>query len=132
LVVGSSRHARKGHLRIGKRTRQLLCRFECALAIAARGLHAEADFSFRRIGVGYDDSPESQAALAWAGGLAAASGAELHVRGVVDDRLATVGSGQVWIGNIKSDWMAVVTAPSSTATPGTPASGSSNKASRSR
>jgi nucleotide-binding universal stress UspA family protein len=109
LVVGSSRHACKGHVRIGKRTRQLLCRFECVLAVAARGLHADDDFSFRRIGVGYDDSPESQAALAWAGGLAAASRAELHVRGVVDDRLATVGSGQVWIGNITSDWMAVVT-----------------------
>lgn len=108
LVVGSSRHACKGHVRIGKRTRQLLCRFECVLAVAARGVHAEDDFSLRRIGVGYDDSPESQAALAWAGELAAAAGAELHVRGVVDDRLPNVGSGHVWIGNIASDWMAVV------------------------
>src|ERR1700760_2234604 len=29
LVVGSSRQARAGHVRIGKRTRQLLCHFEC-------------------------------------------------------------------------------------------------------
>lgn len=47
-------------------------------------------------------------ALTWAGGLAAASGAWLHVQGVVDDRLATFGSGQARIGNITSDWMAVV------------------------
>lgn len=108
LVMGSSRHAPPGHVRVGKRTRQLLCHFEYALAVAPRGLHAQRDFSFKRIGVGYDDSPESRAALAWAGALAVAAGAELHVRGVVDDRIPTVGWGQVWIGDIMSDWMKVV------------------------
>ena len=95
-------------MRIGKRTRQLLCHFECALAIAARGLHANSDFSVRRIGVGYDESPESRVALAWAGALAVAFGAELHVRCVVDDRMPAVGWGQVWIGHIMGDWMAIV------------------------
>ena len=108
LVVGSSRNASQGHVRIGKRTRQLLCHFECALAIAARGLHAQSEFSLRRIGVGYDESPESRAALAWAGALAVAFGAELHVRCVVDDRMPAVGWGQVWIGHVMSDWMTIV------------------------
>ena len=42
LLMGSSRNAAPGHARIGKRTRQLLCHFECALAVAPRGLHAHA------------------------------------------------------------------------------------------
>jgi nucleotide-binding universal stress UspA family protein len=108
LVMGSSRNAAPGHVRIGKRTRQLLCHFECALAVAPRGLHAHRDFSFKRIGVGYDDTPESRAALAWAGALAVAAGAELHVHGVVDDRLPTVGWGEVWIGDMMSSWREVV------------------------
>lgn len=36
LVVGSSRHGPDGRVRIGKRSRQLLCHFKCALAIAPR------------------------------------------------------------------------------------------------
>jgi nucleotide-binding universal stress UspA family protein len=87
LVVGSSRAAPEGHVRIGKRTRQLLCNFECALAVAPRGMHARAPVRLAKIGAGYDGGPEADAALALAGALARASGAELHVRGVVDDRV---------------------------------------------
>ena len=87
LVVGSSRHAPNGRVRIGKRTRQLLCHFESALAIAPRGMHAKPEVRFRRIGVGYDASPEADAALATAGSIALAAKAELHVRAVVDDRV---------------------------------------------
>jgi nucleotide-binding universal stress UspA family protein len=86
LVVGSSRQAPEGHVRISKRTRQLLCQFECALAIAPRGMHSNPDVQLKRIGVGYDGEPESAAALALAGSIAGA-GAELHVRAVVDDRV---------------------------------------------
>ena len=108
LVVGSSRHAPPGHIRIGKRTRQLLCQFECALAVASRGLHANPDFGFERIGVGYDGGPESEAALEWAGALAAAGGAELRVRAVVDDRRPIVGWGRAWIADMIRDWTAAV------------------------
>ena len=87
LVMGSSRDASDGHVRIGKRTRQLLCHFGCALAIAPRGMHAKPDVQLRRIGVGYDDEPESDAALALAGSIATAAGAELVVTAVVDDRV---------------------------------------------
>jgi len=87
LVVGSSRQGPEGHVRIGKRTRQLLCHFECALAVAPRGLHAKPELGLRRIAVGYDGDPESEAALALAATIAAGAGADLHVRAVVDDRL---------------------------------------------
>jgi nucleotide-binding universal stress UspA family protein len=90
LVVGSSRHAREGRVRIGKRTRQLLCHFECALAVAPRGIHSRPDLAFRRIAVGYDGGPESASALAMAGSIAHAAGAELHVCAVVDDRIPRI------------------------------------------
>jgi nucleotide-binding universal stress UspA family protein len=86
LVLGSSRQAPDGRVRIGKRTRQLLCHFECPLAIAPRGMHSEPDIELKRIGVGYDGGPESDAALELAGSMARA-GAELRVRAVVDDRV---------------------------------------------
>jgi nucleotide-binding universal stress UspA family protein len=108
LVVGSSRHAPPGHVRIGKRTRQLLCHFECVLAVAPRGLHADPDFGFERIGVGYDGGPESEAALVWAGALAAVCGAELRVWAVVDDRMPIVGRGRVWTADMMRDWTAAV------------------------
>jgi len=108
LVMGSSRHAPEGRVRIGKRTRQLLCNFECALAVAPRGLHDQRDLALKRIGVGYDGSPESAAALAWASAIAVGAGAQLRVRCVVDDRMPTVGWGDVWIGDMMRDWMTVV------------------------
>jgi nucleotide-binding universal stress UspA family protein len=108
LVVGSSRHAPHGHVRIGKRTRQLLCRFESPLAIAPRGFHDRGELSLQRIGVGYDGSPESEAALAWAAGLAVAGGGGLRIRAVVDDRMPTVGWGEVWMGDMMRDWVEVV------------------------
>jgi len=86
LVVGSSRHAPAGRVRIGKRTRQLLCQFECALAVAPRGLHEREEFRLARIGVGYDGGPESRAALELAGSIAVAAGAALLVCAVIDDR----------------------------------------------
>ena len=91
LVVGSSRHGPEGRVRIGKRTRQLLCHFKCALAIAPRGMLNNPDHKFRRIGVGYDGGSESEAALALAGSIALAAGAELHLCGVVDDRVPPIG-----------------------------------------
>lgn len=86
LIVGSSRQGPEGRVRIGKRTRQLLCHFESALAVAPRGLHKNPR-PLRRIAVGYDGGPESNAALALAASIAVAAGAELRVQTVVDDRL---------------------------------------------
>ena len=90
LVVGSSRDAPDGHVRIGKRTRQLLGHAACALAIAPRGMHRVLEPRLARVGVGYDAGPESEAALSLARSVALAAGAELHVRGVVDDRIPPI------------------------------------------
>ena len=87
-----------GRVRIGKRARQLLCHFECALAVAPRELHMRADHGLRSIGAGHDGSPASESPLALAGAIAIApASAELHVCGVVDDRLPriAVSSGSV-------------------------------------
>ena len=87
LIVGSSRHAPAGHVRVGKRMRQLLGHVDCALAFAPKGLAKQPDFRLHRIGVGYDGGPEADAALAWASSIAVAAEAELCVRAVVDDRV---------------------------------------------
>jgi nucleotide-binding universal stress UspA family protein len=91
LVVGSSRHGPEGRVRIGKRTRQLLCHFKSALAIAPRGMHSQPAHDVKRIGVGFEGGRESDAALALAGSIACAAGAELHLCGVVDDRVPPIG-----------------------------------------
>jgi nucleotide-binding universal stress UspA family protein len=91
LIVGSSRRGPPGRVRIGKRTRQLLCHFRCALAVAPRGLSSVPERRLAHVGVGYDGSEESGAALVLAGSIAVAAGAQLSVRGVVDDRLPRVG-----------------------------------------
>jgi nucleotide-binding universal stress UspA family protein len=100
LVMGSSRHAPEGLVRIGKRTRQLLCHFECALAVAPRGMHEHTEARIARMGVGYDGGPESQAALMLAGEIAVASAAELRVRGVVDARVPAVGWSRLGTGAV--------------------------------
>jgi nucleotide-binding universal stress UspA family protein len=87
LVLGSSRRGPEGKIGIGKRTRQLLCHFRCALAVAPRGMSTHRALRLARVGVGYDGSPEAEAALALAGSIAAAAGAMISVRGVVDDRV---------------------------------------------
>jgi nucleotide-binding universal stress UspA family protein len=98
LVLGSSRKAPVGRIRIGKRTRQLLCHFECSLAVAPRGYRERSDRAFERVAVGYDGEPESVAALAAAATIASSVGAELLIHAVVDDRLPTI------------PWMGVATA----------------------
>jgi nucleotide-binding universal stress UspA family protein len=95
LVVGSSRHAVEGRVRIGTRTRQLLSELTCALAIAPRGMHRHQNYGLRRIGVGYDGHDESAAAVTLAGSLALAAEAELFLCGVVDDRDPSLGWGEM-------------------------------------
>jgi nucleotide-binding universal stress UspA family protein len=91
-ALGSSRRAEAGCARAGRTGRQVLHGAACAVALAANGIAAGAQpFALRRVVVGVDRSPESQAALALAEPLAAAAGAQLDAVAVVDDRLpATV------------------------------------------
>lgn len=91
LVLGSSRGAPEGRVRLGTHTRQLLCHAPCALAVAPRGYSTDPPRRLERIGVGFDGGEESAAALRSAAAIAGAAGATLQVCAVVDDRLPSVG-----------------------------------------
>jgi nucleotide-binding universal stress UspA family protein len=91
LVLGSSRHAVEGRVRIGMHTRQLLGEAKCSLAVAPRGLSPEGQGRLTVIGTGFDGTPEAEQAIRLAGSLARAAEARLRVRAVVDDRLPYVG-----------------------------------------
>lgn len=65
LVVGSSRRGLLGRAMLGDDTRAALNGAPCAVAVAAQGF-AQRPRPLRRVGVGYDGSPESRAALALA------------------------------------------------------------------
>jgi len=85
LVVGSGRRAGDSQVRLGKKAQDLLYHLGCALAIAPRGMSNRDQPQLKRIGIGFDDGPEAQAALELGGAVARAARAALEVRGVVDD-----------------------------------------------
>jgi nucleotide-binding universal stress UspA family protein len=82
LVVGSSSRGRLGRAMLGDDTRESLNGASCAVAIAPRG-YAGLDHDLSVIGVAYDGTPESNAALAAARELAARSGAAIRACEVV-------------------------------------------------
>lgn len=82
IVVGSCGRGLLGRAMLGDDTRAALNGTPCAVAIAARGFAAE-ETRLKRIGVGYDTSPESTAALAAARQLAGESGGEVSVLEIV-------------------------------------------------
>ncbi|MGA2453116.1 MAG: universal stress protein [Solirubrobacteraceae bacterium] len=82
LVVGSCGHSTFGRAMLGDDTRDALNGTPCAVAIAARGYSAHPT-AIASVGVAYNDSPESAAALASARELAAASGAKVKALEVV-------------------------------------------------
>jgi len=105
IVIGSA-PAADDHASIGRRGRQLLSDAPLAVALARRGVHKGA-IELRRIGVGYDGGPESQAALKVAIGLCRAAGAVLVVRSVVENVLGAFSTGD-WIDlhELESEWQA--------------------------
>jgi len=82
LVVGSSRRGFLGRVLLGDDTHAALVGAPCAIAIAPSGFaeHAEPP---RRIGVGFDGSPESERALELARALAERYNAQLAALEVV-------------------------------------------------
>lgn len=82
IVVGSCSRGLLGRAMLGDDTRAALNGTPCAVAIAARGF-AAAQTELKRIGVGYDGSPESTAALGTARELTARSGGDLSVLEIV-------------------------------------------------
>jgi len=86
LVVGSCSHGAFGRAMLGDDTRGALNGAPCVVAVASRG-YAEraggAGSQIAKVGVAYNASPESIAALAVAGELAAMTGATTHAMEVV-------------------------------------------------
>jgi len=82
LVVGSTRRGPLGRVLIGDDTRGALDGAPCAVAIAPAG-YAHAAPGIRKVGVGYDGSPDSERALATGRSLAAQLGAQLAALEVV-------------------------------------------------
>jgi nucleotide-binding universal stress UspA family protein len=82
IVVGSTSHGAFGRAMLGNDTRAALNGAPCAVAIASLG-YAEHPSPIARVGVAYDGSPESKAALAMARVLAETSGATVHALEVV-------------------------------------------------
>ena len=83
LSVGSTRLGLAGRVLVGDVTRAALIGAPCAVAIAPRGYASEAT-PITKIGVGYDGSRESEAALAVARELAASHGASVSAMTVVE------------------------------------------------
>jgi nucleotide-binding universal stress UspA family protein len=82
LVVGSCSHGTVGRVMLGDDTRTALNGAPCAVAIASVGYAGNAA-PIRRVGVAYNGSPESGAALAVARELAAQNNASVHALDVV-------------------------------------------------
>jgi nucleotide-binding universal stress UspA family protein len=82
LVVGSCSHSSFGRAMLGDDTRAALNGAPCAVAIASLG-YAQHSAPIAKIGVAYNDSPESGTALAVARKLAAQTNASLHALQVV-------------------------------------------------
>lgn len=82
IIVGSCGRSLFGRAMIGDDTRAALNGAPCAVAIAARG-YAEHPTPIAKVGVGYNDSPESKNALLAARSVAEPTRASLHVLEVV-------------------------------------------------
>jgi nucleotide-binding universal stress UspA family protein len=82
LVVGSCSRGALGRAMLGDDTRAALNGASCAVAVAALG-YSEHPSPIAKVGVGYDGSPESQAALTAARELASQTRAAVHALEVV-------------------------------------------------
>jgi nucleotide-binding universal stress UspA family protein len=82
LVVGSCSHGSFGRVMLGDDTRAALNGAPCAVAISPHG-YAGHPTQITKVGVAYNGSPESAAALAQARDIAAATGATIHALEVV-------------------------------------------------
>jgi nucleotide-binding universal stress UspA family protein len=82
LVVGSCSHGAFGRAMLGDDTRDALNGAPCTVAIAPRG-YAEDPHLIAKVGVAYNASPESKAALVIAQELAAPTSATVHALEVI-------------------------------------------------
>ena len=86
IVVGSAHHGRVGRVLAGDVTAGTLHAAPCAVAVAPAG-YADRAGELSAVGVGYDGSPESDAAVELAKALADAAGVGLRVMCVLEPSL---------------------------------------------
>ncbi len=90
LVVGSCSRGSFGRVMLGDDTRAALNGAPCAVAVASRGYTEHP--AIAKIGVAYNASPESEAALVEARELAQGTGASIHALEVITLPPATYGA----------------------------------------
>jgi nucleotide-binding universal stress UspA family protein len=83
LVVGSSHTGRAGRVLPGSTGERLMHGAPCSIAVVPTDHRGHANEPIERIGVAYNDSEESRAAVSAAAALARAFGAELEVISIV-------------------------------------------------
>jgi nucleotide-binding universal stress UspA family protein len=84
IALGSSHHGSLGRVLMGTVSDRLFHGAPCAVAVAPRNYADSTDASLRVIGVAFDGSPESKAALATAASLGEAAAATLRIFGVAE------------------------------------------------
>ena len=105
LAVGSCEHGLLGRAMLGDDTRAALNGAPCAVAIASRGF-AEHPEPIAHVGVAYNDTPESKAALTLARELAAATHGTVHALEVVSiPALGYGGLAGPGIGQMVTAWL---------------------------
>jgi nucleotide-binding universal stress UspA family protein len=87
IVVGSSHQSRIGRIVVGGTGERLLSGASAPVAVAPAG-YAAAGRGLQVVGCGFDGSPESHRALAWAAELARTTEARLRVLSVYEPTLA--------------------------------------------
>jgi nucleotide-binding universal stress UspA family protein len=92
LVLGSSFRGLLGRVLVGDDTQAALNGASCAVAIAPAG-YSQGAGSIGEVGVGYDGSPESQAAVEFARAIAAEHGARLSACEAVSVATSKLGPG---------------------------------------
>lgn len=84
IVIASSHRGAMGRVLAGTVAERLLHGAPCPVAVAPKGYAERSDAPIETIGVAYDGSAESEAALTGAVAMARALGARLRVIGVLD------------------------------------------------
>jgi nucleotide-binding universal stress UspA family protein len=82
IVIGSTRHGKTGHVRVGTLGGSLLSGVHCSVAVAPRG-YANGNSELRRIGVAIDGRSESWRALTAAAHLAQRAKTPLRILSVM-------------------------------------------------
>ena len=86
IVIGSSHRSHLGRILVGGTGERLLSGAPAPVAVAPAG-YGTGGRGIKLVGCGFDGSPESRRALAWAAGLARAASARLRVLGVYEPSL---------------------------------------------